>query len=173
MKEECAAAVRLGLGSCSPAGFYGTFPPHMDVEKSIAEFLGVQEAVLYSFGACTVSSVIPALAHKSDVAVVDRGVGHGVLAGLRLSKMDVRWYNHCDAEDCARVFANLEGEDGVLRRGSRGRGAGGGSSSMGCFAGTGRVAPVPALLDLKDTHHARLILDENLRSARWAAPGAA
>ena len=162
MKEECAATVeRLGLGSCSPRGFYGTFPPHMDVEKSIAEFLGVQEAVLYSFGACTVSSVIPALAHKSDVAVVDRGVGHGVLAGLRLSKMDVRWYNHCDAEDCARVFANLEAEDGVtsarLARPGRRRWL----ITEGCFAGTGRVAPVPALLDLKDTHHARLILDES------------
>ena len=128
---------------------------------SIAEFLGVQEAVLYSFGACTVSSVIPALAHKSDVAVVDRGVGHGVLAGLRLSKMDVRWYNHCDAEDCARVFANLEAEDGVasarLARPGRRRWL----ITEGCFAGTGRVAPVPALLDLKDTHHARLILDES------------
>ena len=46
--------------------------------------------------------------------MVDRGVGRGDLAGLRLSKMDVRWYNHCDAEDCARVFANLEAEDGVV-----------------------------------------------------------
>ena len=90
-----------------------------------------------------------------------RGVGHGVLAGLRLSKMDVRWYNHCDAEDCARVFANLEAEDGVtsarLARPGRRRWL----ITEGCFAGTGRVAPVPALLDLKDTHHARLILDES------------
>ena len=68
---------------------------------------------MYSFGACVVSSVIPALAHRSDVAVVDRGVGAGILAGLRLAKMDVRWYDHCDASDAARVFANLEREDGV------------------------------------------------------------
>ena len=172
MKEECAATVEtLGLGSCSPRGFYGTFPPHMDVEKSIAEFLGVQEAVLYSFGACTVSSVIPALAHRSDVAVVDRGVGHGVLAGLRLSKMDVRWYNHCDAEDCARVFAVLEAEDGVtsarLARPGRRRWL----ITEGCFAGTGRIAPLPALLDLKDTHHARLILDESVSFGALGATG--
>jgi 7-keto-8-aminopelargonate synthetase-like enzyme len=65
MKEACAATVEeLGLGSCSPRGFYGTFPPHMDVERTIADFLGVQEAVLYSYGACTVSSVIPALGYK-------------------------------------------------------------------------------------------------------------
>ena len=64
--------------------------------------------MLYSFGACTLSSVIPALVYRADVAVVDRGVGHSILAGLRLAKIDVRWYNHCDADDCARVFANLE-----------------------------------------------------------------
>ena len=163
MKEACVATVeQLGLGSCSPRGFYGTFPPHMDVERSIAEFLGAQEAVLYSFGACTVSSVIPALGHRSDVAVVDRGVGHGILAGLRLAKMDVRWYNHCDADDAARVFANLEAEDGVtsarLARPGRRRWL----ITEGCFAGTGRVAPLPELLDLKETHHARMILDESI-----------
>ena len=172
MKEACAATVeKLGLGSCSPRGFYGTFPPHVEVEKSIAEFLGVQEAVLYSFGACTVSSVIPALGHKSDVAVVDRGVGHGILAGLRLAKMDVRWYNHCDAEDCARVFANLEAEDGVtsarLARPGRRRWL----ITEGCFAGTGKVAPLPALLDLKETHHARLILDESSSFGAMGATG--
>ena len=137
-------------------------PPHPDLERSIAEFLGAQEAVLYSFGACTVSSVIPALGHKSDVAVVDRGVGHGILAGLRLAKMDVRWYDHCDADDAARVFANLEAEDGVtsarLARPGRRRWL----ITEGCFAGTGRVAPLPELLHLKETHHARMILDESI-----------
>jgi serine palmitoyltransferase len=159
MKEACASTIeKLGLGSCSPRGFYGTFPPHMDLERTIAEFLGCQEAVLYSFGACTISSVIPALGHRSDVAVVDRGVGHGILAGLRLAKMDVRWYNHCDAEDCARVFANLEAEDGVtsarLARPGRRRWL----ITEACFLGTGRLAPLPELVALKETHHARLIL---------------
>ena len=43
MKEACAATIeKLGLGSCSPRGFYGTFPPHTDLERTIAEFLGVQ-----------------------------------------------------------------------------------------------------------------------------------
>ena len=172
MKEACAATIEtLGLGSCSPRGFYGTFPPHMDVEQTIADFLGCQEAVLYSFGACTVSSVIPSLGHRSDVAVVDRGVGHGILGGLRLAKMDVRWYNHCDADDCARVFANLEAEDGVtsarLARPGRRRWL----ITEACFQGTGRVAPLPELVALKETHHARLILDESCSFGAMGATG--
>jgi serine palmitoyltransferase len=172
MKEACASTIeKLGLGSCSPRGFYGTFPPHVEVERTIAEFLGCQEAVLYSFGACTVSSVIPAMGHRSDVAVVDRGVGHGILAGLRLAKMDVRWYNHCDAEDCARVFANLEAEDGVtsarLARPGRRRWL----ITEACFLGTGRLAPLPELVALKETHHARLILDESCSFGAMGASG--
>ena len=84
MRSACAETVgRYGLGSCSPRGFYGTFQPHVDLENKIAEFLNVGEAVLYSFGACTASSAIQSLTHKSDVAVVDRAVGPAILAGLR------------------------------------------------------------------------------------------
>ena len=113
MRSACADTVgRYGLGSCSPRGFYGTFRPHVDLEDKIAEFLNVGEAVLYSFGACTASSAIQSLTHRSDVAVVDRAVGPAILAGLRLAKLEVRWYDHGDAEDCARVFAKIETEDG-------------------------------------------------------------
>ena len=54
------------------------------------EWHQVGEAVLYSFGTCTISSVLPALMRAGDVALVDEGVGYGVLAGLRLSKATVR-----------------------------------------------------------------------------------
>ena len=107
----------------------------------------------------------------SDVAVVDRAVGHGILGGLRLAKMDVRWYNHCDADDCARVFANLEAEDGVtsarLARPGRRRWL----ITEAGFQGTGRVAPLPELVALKETHHARLILDESCSFGAMGATG--
>ena len=46
--------------------------------------------MLYSFGACTLSSVIPALVYRADVAVVDRGAGaclHSSTAQLNLSRV--------------------------------------------------------------------------------------
>ena len=162
MRSQCAETIhRYGLGSCSPRGFYGTFRPHMDLEAKIAKFLGVGEAVLYSFGVCTASSVIQALASKSDVAVVDRGVGPSIIAGLRLAKLEIRWYNHADPADAARVFAQIETEDGStsarLTRPVRRRWL----ITEACFGSTGRCAPLRELVALKDHHHARMILDES------------
>jgi|UniRef100_A0A7S0KN70 serine palmitoyltransferase len=162
MRSQCAETIhRFGLGSCSPRGFYGTFRPHLDLEDKIAKFLGVGEAVLYSFGVCTASSVIQAMTHKSDVAVVDRGVGPSIIAGLRLAKIEVRWYDHADAADAARVFAKIESEDGStstrLARPVRRRWL----ITEACFGATGRVAPLRELVALKDHHHARMILDES------------
>jgi len=162
MRAQCADTIhRYGLGSCSPRGFYGTFRPHMELEEKIANFLGVGEAVLYSFGVCTASSVIQALASKGDVAVVDRGVGPGIIAGLRLAKVEVRWYDHANPADAARVFAQLETEDGAtsarLTRPVRRRWL----ITEACFGSTGRCAPLRELVALKDHHHARMILDES------------
>ena len=40
---------------------------HLNLEKKIAEFLGTEEAILYSYGFSTVSSAIPAYSKRTDV----------------------------------------------------------------------------------------------------------
>jgi hypothetical protein len=42
---------------------------HLDCEKSISEFLGTQEAILYSDGLACVSSVIPAFSKAGDLII--------------------------------------------------------------------------------------------------------
>ena len=74
------------------------------------ECLGVQEEVLYSFGACTVSSVIPAGAQVGRRAWWTAVVRP--LLAERLSKMDVRWYNHVRRRGTReRLVANLEADE--------------------------------------------------------------
>ena len=156
---------RVGCGSCSPRGFYGTFPEHVKLEQQIGSFLGVNEAVLYSYGACTVSSVIPSMMKAGDVVLVDEAVSHGILSGLRLSKATVVWYKHCDEHSLAHKLEALEAVDGDT---SWRLSLGGASKkrrrfivSEGVFAATGRLAPLPALVRLKEQYRARLILEES------------
>jgi serine palmitoyltransferase len=59
-----------GIGTCGPRGFYGTIDVHLDLEKSIAEFLGTESAIIYSYGFSTVASAIPAFSKKGDVLIV-------------------------------------------------------------------------------------------------------
>lgn len=47
---------------------------HLELEDRLAKFLGVEEAVLYSYGFSTVASAIPAYAKSSDVVFADEAV---------------------------------------------------------------------------------------------------
>ena len=43
-----SGARQYGIGSCGPRGFYGTIDCHLKLEEDIAQFMGVEEAIIYS-----------------------------------------------------------------------------------------------------------------------------
>lgn len=67
-EDEAELAIRkYGVGSCGPRGFYGTIDIHLTLESRLAEFMGVEETVLYSYGFSTTSSAIGAYCKKKDI----------------------------------------------------------------------------------------------------------
>ena len=54
---------------------------HLEAENAIADFLGAAQCMLYSYGACTVSSVIGAVVGRHDVLVVDEQCGRNIRTG--------------------------------------------------------------------------------------------
>ena len=60
----------VGCGTCGPRGFYGTTTDHLTLEKTIAEFMGTENAIVYSHHASTASSVIPAFIKKDDLVLL-------------------------------------------------------------------------------------------------------
>jgi len=71
LREEAVKTLRsYGVGSCGPPGFYGTLDVHMALEKEIAQFLGMEQAIIYSQGFSTISSAIPAFAKRGDLLIV-------------------------------------------------------------------------------------------------------
>ncbi len=100
---------KYGVGSCGPRGFYGTIgidyysvisntsawfliytliqtDTHIFVERRISQFVGTDDAVLYSSSFCTISSVIPTFSKRGDIIICDRGVIHALQTGLVLSR---------------------------------------------------------------------------------------
>ena len=64
-RDAAAAALRkYGCGTCGPRGFYGTLDVHLELEDALASFLGTEQAIVYSFGIATISSVVPAFVRK-------------------------------------------------------------------------------------------------------------
>ena len=43
---------------------------HVHLEEKLAQFLGTEQAILYSYGFSTIASAIPAYAKKGDIIFV-------------------------------------------------------------------------------------------------------
>ncbi|KAG2185030.1 hypothetical protein INT43_000943 [Umbelopsis isabellina] len=158
IKDKAIKTLRnYGVGSCGPPGFYGTIDVHMDLEKDIAKFLGVDEAIIYAQGFSTISSVIPAFSKRGDLLVVDDGVNFAVQKGVQISRSNVRYFKHNDMEDLERVLEEIRVDDLVHKKRLTRRFI----VTEGLFANHGDIAPLPKIIDLKFKYKYRLILDES------------
>ncbi|XP_043215772.1 serine palmitoyltransferase 1-like isoform X1 [Amphibalanus amphitrite] len=161
--EEAAVRClrKYGVGSCGPRAFYGTIDVHLDLEKRVTQFLGTEEAVLYSLGFSTVASAIPAYAKRSDVIFADEAVCFAIQKGLQASRSEIRYFRHNDTahleqliEEHNKASKKLKPKQAALVRRFL--------VVEGIYANTGAVCPLPELLRLKEAHKLRLFVDESL-----------
>ena len=89
LSASIARLNEVGCGTCGPRGFYGTTTDHLTLEKTIAEFLGSETAIVYSHHISTASSVIPAFIKKDDLVLLRAnpvGTASVTATGVRLSR---------------------------------------------------------------------------------------
>ncbi|GAA5865736.1 hypothetical protein JCM1840_003238 [Sporobolomyces johnsonii] len=160
IKEKAVGCLRrYGVGSCGPAGFYGTFDVHLELERDIAAFLRVPAAINYAHSFSTISSVIPSFSKRGDIIVADRGVNFAIQKGIQISRSTVRWYDHGDYAGLERVLESIRKDDKKYRRNP--------TASRrfiiteGVFENDGSMVDLPKVMELKTKYKYRLILDES------------
>ncbi|KAE9553558.1 hypothetical protein FO519_003251 [Halicephalobus sp. NKZ332] len=150
---------KYGVGSCGPRGFYGTVDVHLDLEKELAEFLGCEEAVLYSYGFATIASAIPAYAKKGDVIFADKACNFAIQKGLQASRSRIEWFEHNDMKDLERLMKIQEEKDKknpkVAAKTRRFM------VVEGLYNKTADICPLKELLDLKWKYKVRIFIDES------------
>jgi serine palmitoyltransferase len=147
------------VGTCGPRGFYGTLDLHLELEEKFAKFMGVQQSILYSFGYATISSVIPAFLKQGDLIVVDEYLCSAGWSGVDLSKSQVIPFKHNDMADLERVLENLARADATKPPKKLNRRF---IIVESVYLNTGAVLDLPRLIELKDKHRFRVIMDESL-----------
>ncbi|KAF9052215.1 serine palmitoyltransferase [Hymenopellis radicata] len=158
IKDKAIDALKkYGVGSCGPAGFYGTVDAHLDLERDIADFLGTEAAILYSQGFSTITSVIPAFCKRGDIIVADRSVSFPIQKGMQISRSTIRWFDHNDLKSLEDVLISLEKERKKRRAPLTRRFI----VTEGIFEKDGAMADLPKLIELKTKYKYRLILDES------------
>lgn len=153
-------ARKYGIGSCGPRGFYGTIDVHLTLEEQIAKFMGVEEAVLYSYGFSTIASVLPAYAKNGDIVFYDEAVNFAIQRSLIASRSLCIPFKHNDMADLERVLAKQAVEDDKDKRKA-------GSARRflmveGIYTNTGNIAPLPKLVELKYKYKFRIFIDESM-----------
>lgn len=158
-QASIAAARKYGVGSCGPRAFYGTMDIHLNLEEQLAQFLGLDEAILYSFGFATIASAISAYAKSTDIIFVDEFCNFAIQKGIAASKAKVFMFEHNNVQDLERLISHVAKEQ-VLKYGTPNK-----VRTFiiveGIYAKTGEMCPLEEVVKLKRKHKIRLFIDES------------
>ena len=163
LKEAGHRAVeQYGAGSGASRLICGSLQPHDELEAALAEFKGVEAALVYSSGYAAALGTIGALLTKDDIVVIDKLVHASIVDAARLCGAKLRVFAHNDLNSLADILAWA---DRQLTKAS------GTASSTparprvlvvteSVFSMDGDVAPLGELVELKEKHGAWLMVDE-------------
>jgi 8-amino-7-oxononanoate synthase len=111
--EAAQAATRAyGTGVTGSRLLNGTLDLHRTLEGELAEFYGLEAALVFSTGYIANVSTISGLLNRHDYAVLDKDVHNSLLTGAILSGATMKRFGHNDLERLSRILEELPAEPG-------------------------------------------------------------
>ncbi|RMF26074.1 MAG: aminotransferase class I/II-fold pyridoxal phosphate-dependent enzyme, partial [Chloroflexi bacterium] len=122
---------------------------HVELEKKVAEFKGVEDALYVQSGFNANQAAIPSLVGREDVIFSDRLNHASIIDGCRLSRAKIVVYEHCDPEDAERkIREHLPN----YRRGLL--------VTDGVFSMDGDIAPLDRLYEVAQKYGVMTMVDD-------------
>ena len=145
------ALARWGFGLSSVRFICGTQDVHKTLERRVAQFLGFEDAILFSSCFDANGGVFEALLGEEDAIVSDALNHASIIDGIRLCK--ARRYRYANG-DMGELAARLDEAD---RAGARFKLV----ATDGVFSMDGYLANLPAICDLAERHGALVMVDDS------------
>ena len=149
--EAAIEAIRThGYGMSSVRFICGTQDIHKELERSIAEFLGQEDTILYAAAFDANGGLFEPLLSEEDAIISDELNHASIIDGIRLCKAKRFRYKHNDMqslEDCLKE-ANAGGARRKL------------IFTDGAFSMDGTIAQLDKICDLADQYEAMVGIDE-------------
>lgn len=153
--EDCMSAAKdavdnHGTGTTGSRIANGTYSEHVDLEKALADHLGMPSCIVFTTGYQTNLSAISGLAGDKDVVFMDADAHACIIDGTRLTGASTIRFRHNNPEDL----------DKRLRR--QGEIEGGNALVVieGLYSMFGDVAPIDEFVDVTHRHGGYLFIDE-------------
>ncbi|HEU4905828.1 MAG TPA: aminotransferase class I/II-fold pyridoxal phosphate-dependent enzyme [Solirubrobacterales bacterium] len=150
-----------GTGVTGSRLLNGTTPLHVELERELAEWMGTEEAIVFTTGYQANVGCIGTILAPGDTVICDSGDHASILDGCKLSGAKLRPFRHNRMDKLEKMLQRA-GEDG------------GGALVVvdGVFSMEGDVCDLPRIVELCREHGARLMVDEAHGAGVLGARGA-
>lgn len=149
IKEAAIAAVRkYGTGCAGSRFLNGTLDIHLQLENELAEFVGKDEALVYSTGFQVNLGVLSCVTGRRDTILCDELDHASIVDGRRLSFSTARKFRHNDMEHLERELEKCDPDTIKL------------IVVDGVFSMEGDIANLPEIVRLKNKYNASIMVDE-------------
>jgi glycine C-acetyltransferase len=143
------AAAEFGAGSGAVRTIAGTMSMHRELERRFAEFKHADDALMFQSGFTANAGTVAAVLDKEDVIVSDRLNHASIIDGARLSRAEIKVFEHRDADHADALLAESKrpGRRQLL-------------ITDGVFSMDGDIAPLRALVEVAEKHGAIMMIDD-------------
>jgi 8-amino-7-oxononanoate synthase len=153
LRAAAEKAVRdYGTGAGASRLISGSLAPHHALEEALADFKGVERALVFATGYATAVGTISALVSTGDVVVLDKLVHASIVDGAKLSGAKLRVFDHNDLNDLVSILKWADAKGAVEGRVL--------IVTESLFSMDGDVAPLEKIVELKERYGAWLMVDE-------------
>src|SRR3954449_5401201 len=143
------ALTRYGTGLTGSRLLNGTIALHHELEQEIAEWMGTEEALVFTTGHQANLAALGTLLVPGDTVVADSGDHASILDGCLLSRAKLRVFRHNRVDKLKRTLEKAAGDGGGIL-----------VVVDGVFSMEGDVAPLEQITQLCAQFGARLMVDE-------------
>ena len=138
-----------GYGMSSVRFICGTQQIHTELEKKIADFLGMEDTILYSSCFDANGGLFEAILNAEDVVISDELNHASIIDGIRLCKAARKRYKNSDMANLEEILK----EGGEYRRRL--------IATDGVFSMDGNIAQLDKICDLADKYDALVMVDDS------------
>ncbi|MFA6908898.1 MAG: glycine C-acetyltransferase [Patescibacteria group bacterium] len=159
IKAAHEALDRYGYGLSSVRFIAGTQEQHVALEKTIASYLGTDDAILYSSCFDANAGLFETLLTADDAIISDELNHASIIDGVRLCKAERFRYKHHDMKDLEEQLKASQGKRVRL------------IVTDGVFSMDGEIAKLKDICDLADRYSAAVMVDDSHASGVIGATG--
>jgi 8-amino-7-oxononanoate synthase len=143
------ALARYGVSASASRLVAGERPVHGELEDRLAQFYGVEAAVVFVSGYLTNVTTIGTLMGAEDLVIHDELIHNSALAGIKLSGAARRFFRHNDMEHLEELLSSFEGKFRRIL-----------VIVEGVYSMDGDIADLPRLVALRSRYGFWLMVDE-------------